>query len=115
MRCMNGLFCGFVRRRVTKKMAAPLAVELRNSYGGSIYYTAPQIQTAFRKLKIDPKFIDIAYAQFLELDLYLDTTGKDRSAYDSAKSLYQRYLPGRDAAAWEPAPANPYIMQGAGH
>ena len=104
-----GIFDNWSRRRATKKMAAPLLAELSVSYGGSEYYTIPQIRTAFQKLRLNAKFIDIAFSQFLEFDAYDELTGMGRASYDNGRSLYQRYLPDSGSSSWEPAPLNEYI------
>ena len=95
-------------------MAGQLFAQLSTSYGGSEYYTVPQIRVAYRKLRLDPAYIDIAYAQFLDFEEYSKTTGSVRSAYDAGRSLYQRYLPDPDLHSWEPAPVNEYVKQMSG-
>jgi hypothetical protein len=95
-------------------MAAQLGATLSRSYLGSKYYTIPQIRVAFETLKLNPKYIDIAYAEYLDFETYSTLVKGERASYDAARSLYQKYLPDGFSSFGEPAPVNEYVRQGAG-
>ena len=105
------IFADWRRRRAARKMAVPLLTELLISYLGSEFYTTAQIKVAFQKLRLDPAYIDLAYARFLDFDIYSETTGNSRSVYDTARLLYQRCLPESGPHSWESAPVNEYVKQ----
>jgi hypothetical protein len=67
--------------------------------------------TAFNKLRGDPKYIAIVYAQYLAFDEYSNVSGEDRATYDNARSLYASFLP-REYASMDPASVNAYVSQG---
>jgi hypothetical protein len=64
----------WLRRRAAKRMAHRLASMLAIFYGGSEYYTIPQINVAYTSLRLSQKYIDIAYAAYLEFQEYADLT-----------------------------------------
>lgn len=92
-------------------MAGPLATLLSTSYGSSKHYTVGQIETAFGKLKINPKYIDYAYAEYLTFEECSEIRTMDRAFYDSARALYEDCLP-HGYSSMEPAPMNTYVAQG---
>jgi hypothetical protein len=110
-RCDLGFAQDWLRRRAAKQMAVRLATTLSTDYLGSEYYTVPQIQVAYAKLKLNPKFIDIAYAEYLDFESYSTLTHGKRAAYDGARALYRSYLPDGISTGWEAAPVNEYIKQ----
>jgi hypothetical protein len=98
--------------RSTKRMAALMPHHLLKSYGGGTFYTPQQVATSYRALKLNPKYIRIAYAEFLELNTYLKFSGNTQAQYDQDRSIFGRYKPliQMDSEAG-PAPVNAYIHQ----
>ncbi len=98
--------------RSTKRMAARLPHHLLKSYGGGTYYTPQQVTTSYRALKLNPKYIGIAYAEFLDFDTYVEFVGKSQEQYDRDRSSYGKYKPllHMDSEAGS-APVNAYIRQ----
>lgn len=93
-------------------MAVRLRAILYESYLGSQYYTVPQINAAFAALKLNHRYINIAYAEYLDFETYHTVTKENKSSYDDARLLYQKYVPSGITGSWEPAPMNEYIRQG---
>ena len=97
--------------RAAKKIASRLPHHLLESYGGGAYYTLPQIETSYKALKLDPKYIEIALAEFLEFEGYFGVTKNNRETYDWTRALYKRFTPLHMDSADSPAPVNTYIQQ----
>lgn len=106
-----GILRDWLRGRAAKKMAVRLAALLSRSYLRSEFYTIPQIRVAFGKLKLNKKYIDLAYAQYLEFEVYSTVVKGDRASYDAARALYRKYLPDGFSQSVEPAPVNEYVRQ----
>jgi hypothetical protein len=104
----------WLKRGAAKRMAGPLASFLATSYGSSQTYTPAQIRTAFSKLKLNAKYIDVAYAQYLDFDEYNNLVAGDQASYDAARLLYERYTPYDDWRPMDPAPVNAYVKQAGG-
>lgn len=102
---------GWLRRRAVKRMAHRLAGDLATSYGASKHYTVPQIEIAYRKIGINGKYIDVAFAEFLDFETYASLTGKDRAAYYLTRVVFRRYIPERLDHPVHPAGVNIYISQ----
>ncbi len=97
--------------RAAKKMASKLPHHLLESYGGGGYYTLPQIKTAYKDMGLDPKYIEIALAEFLEFENYFEVTKKDRETYDRTRAIYKQFTPLHMDSADSSAPVNAYIKQ----
>ena len=90
-------------------MAGRLSVLLVKSYSRSKVYTPAQIRVAYGKLKLNPKYIDVAYAQYLEFDEFAELTDLSEDVYQDSRDLYRRYLPWGGSFSFEPAQMNQYV------
>jgi len=106
-----GLLNVWLRRRAVKRMAHQLVGDLATSYGSSKHYTVPQIEFAYRKIGISEKYIDVAFAEFLDFETYTSFTGKDREVYDLTRAIFRYYIPERLDHPVHPAGVNVYISQ----
>jgi hypothetical protein len=95
-------------------MAHRLAGDLAQSYGSSKHYTELQIRTAFAKTGISEKYIDLAFAEFLQFDAYSIITGRDKPSYDLSRELFRKYRPEQLDHSPAPAPVNAYIKSMSG-
>jgi hypothetical protein len=66
---------------------------------------------AFESLKLNRKYIDLAYAQYLDFETYSTVVEGDRASYDAARALYREYLPDGFSHSVELAPVNEYVRQ----
>jgi hypothetical protein len=93
------LFRRFRLNRVAKRYATLLPPMLARSYGASAgkRYTAAQVRTAVSKLKLDGRYIALAYAAFLAEDAFnsLRPEMPMPIAYQEALDLFRRHVPRR--------------------
>lgn len=99
----------WLRCRAAKRMEMQLPAALSTSYGGSEYYTAAQIKSAFGALKLSPHHIDVAFAAYLDFETYSNLISRDRSSYEAARSLFQKFLPDGYEYSGNPPRVNEYI------
>jgi hypothetical protein len=86
-------------RRAAKRYARALPLWLRRHYGGGDEgresYTLPQIRKGVSALKLDPKYIALAYAAYLPESEYnaLNAELPRQIAFDEARALFVEYEP----------------------
>jgi hypothetical protein len=90
-----GWFAKWRLNRAAKQYARRLPRRLRQGWGGSKTYTRGQIDTAVRDLRLDPRYVFIAYAVFLppedtassETEFAEFTAAEVRAAFASWRTL----------------------------
>ena len=82
-------------KHVVKRYATALPEWLAQNYGSSDYYTIPQIRAAVRALKLNPKFITLAYGMYLPEEEF--NTVKDEMPgkldYSEARLIFLDAMP----------------------
>ena len=95
----------FGRNRAAKRCAREVAPWLRRSYGASEHYSIAQIRTAVESLRLDRRYVAIAYAAFMAREDY-DALAAELPiplAYDEARDLFLRFVrPVLRSASGEP-------------
>jgi hypothetical protein len=91
----------FRLRRAAIAYARKLPNHLARAYGRGRTYTPGQIRTAVDALKLDPQFVALALAAYLEDCNYQDLRdGLPMTLdYNHARATFLRYLPGRPVSA----------------
>lgn len=76
-------------------MPRTLGPQLQQSYGASEFHTAPQIQHAIAKLRLDPKIMTFGYAAFLPQEIF-DAMAEEmpvRMRYEEVRETFERFVP----------------------
>jgi hypothetical protein len=91
--------------RAAKRFARRLPASLSRKYSPGKLYTPGQIEKVLSDLRLNGRFVAIAYAAFLTEADYVRQVGRYPVVlpYDSARSLFKRYSP-LTSSAFEPAP-----------
>lgn len=89
------LFQRFQLRRAAKRYATRLGPQLQRSYGASKSYTVAQIFAAMAKQRLDPDFVVLARAMFLDEETFEGFAPKMpiHLPYEEARALYLRATP----------------------
>src|SRR5690349_4656132 len=109
-----GLFRRFALRRAAKRYARDLGACLVRDFGASEQYTPRQIAAAVRKLRLDGRYIALAYAPFLSQQSFDDLAAEMPVAvsYAEARALYDAFRPASLDSASANAETNIYIATG---
>ena len=106
----------FRLRHWARRYRQRLGMQLRRDYGVSQHYTEGQIRTAASKCRLSERYLFFGFAAFMPEAAFRATVGKDLAAhYAQLRALLGRYAEPVHETAWEPAAANPYVMQGGDH
>ncbi len=102
-----GLFSTLRRNRAAKRYARQLPPWLQRNYGASERYTLPQIANGIAALRLDPRFVALALAAFLDEAEFeaLRPQMPIALGYDEARELFRRHVPPKLSSAYgEPGP-----------
>jgi hypothetical protein len=82
-------------RRAAKRYARQLGSQLQRGYGASEFYTSAQIRTSVAKLGLNPQFIALGYASFLNEEEFATLTAAMPIyiPYGEAREIFERYMP----------------------
>jgi len=107
-----GLFSRFWVKRAAKRYARELGPCLRHDFGASEFYSSPQIQAAVTKLRLDRKYIALAYAPFLSEQAFAELANSMPVAvpYDDAKALFELFAPSMPTSASANPETNIYML-----
>jgi hypothetical protein len=88
-------FQRFRLRRAAKRYARRLGPQLQRSYGAATFYTVTQLFAAMAKQRLDPDFVVIACAMFLDKEAFDEFAPKMpvQLPYEVARALYIRAAP----------------------
>jgi hypothetical protein len=89
------LFQWFRLRRAARRYATRLGPQLQRSYGASKSYTVAQIFAAMAKQRLDPHFVVLACAMFLDEETFDEFASKMplQLPYEEARALFMRAAP----------------------
>jgi hypothetical protein len=84
-----------LKNRAAKQYARRLPRALAEGWGGSKFYTRPQIETAVRSIRLNPRYIVLAYAAYLPEDQFEDVLPSAPLwlTYREARELFRDWLP----------------------
>ena len=81
--------------RAARAYARSLGSHFSRAYGGEPTYTPAQVDTAVHELRLDPRFIAIGYAEFIEASAYerLHSALPKPIDREIGRLLFDRYRP----------------------